>query len=143
MDHPHELSFGQASQALASGAITSHGLCASLLQRCGRVEGEIGAFLQLDAEAILAAATASDRRRSAGDALGPYDGVPVALKDNLSADGQSCTCGSRILEGYCSPYDATVVARLVRMPTATGLIVVRKTSTMLEAKMMRALMSHT
>ncbi|MDR1818059.1 MAG: Asp-tRNA(Asn)/Glu-tRNA(Gln) amidotransferase subunit GatA [Puniceicoccales bacterium] len=83
----------------------------------------IGAFLSFDADDFLAQADASDARRAAGGALGPLDGIPVAIKDNIAVRGQPLSCASKILapaaagiatagHDYRSPYDATVIARL-------------------------------
>jgi aspartyl-tRNA(Asn)/glutamyl-tRNA(Gln) amidotransferase subunit A len=82
------------------------------------VEPRVQALVGIDADRVLAAADSADARRRDGKALGPYDGVPIALKDNLAVSGQPCTCASRILEGFVSPYNATVVERLL----AHGLI---------------------
>jgi aspartyl-tRNA(Asn)/glutamyl-tRNA(Gln) amidotransferase subunit A len=87
-------------------------------------EPELHAFnLVLHADA-LDAADGIDRRVAAGDDPGPLAGVPVALKDNLATRGIPTTCGSRILQGWRPPYDATVVTRL----REAGAVVVGKTN---------------
>ncbi|MDX9981885.1 MAG: amidase family protein, partial [Lentisphaeria bacterium] len=93
----------QNAVALAQGETTSVALCQAALDRIAAVDGRVGAFLHVDREAVLAAAAASDRRRGEGEARSPYDGVPVALKDNMAVTGQPCTCGSKILESFVSP----------------------------------------
>jgi len=85
---------------------------------------DLRAFLRVDRDGALAAARALDRGRAAGRAPGPLAGVPLAVKDNLCTRGLATTCGSRILEGWVPPYDATAVERL----TAAGAIVVGKTN---------------
>ncbi len=102
----------EAAAALADGQTTSVALCEQLIERSRAVDAAINGFRQLDAEAILRQAERSDARRTAGQEHGPYDGIPVALKDNLAVTGESCGCASRILEGYTAAYDATAVARL-------------------------------
>ncbi len=80
-------------------------------QICAR-DGEIKAFLHLDIDAALAGAKQIDARRSAGQPVGKLGGLPVAIKDVLCTAGVRTTCGSKILENFVPPYDATVVARL-------------------------------
>lgn len=102
----------EAAARLAEGSLTSEGLCRLCLERIQSVDGKVQALLSVDPERSLAAARESDRRRQAGAPLGPFDGVPVALKDNIAAEGSPCTCASKILEGFISPYDSFVAKKL-------------------------------
>jgi aspartyl-tRNA(Asn)/glutamyl-tRNA(Gln) amidotransferase subunit A len=106
------LSVSDAVAALEGGLLSSRRLCETLLDRWQAVDGRLGAFVWVDPEAIRLQADAADDRRARGQARSRFDGIPIAVKDNLAATGQPCTCASRILEGYVSPYDATVVRRL-------------------------------
>lgn len=102
----------ELADALAAGEVTSVELTQAHLDRIAAVDGAVHAFLHVDTEGALEQARASDERRAAGQQLGPLDGVPIAVKDVLATEGQPTTCGSRILEGWVPPYDATVVRRL-------------------------------
>ena len=105
------MTIAKAASALASGT-SSEGICSAYLARIAALEPSVKAFLAVDSEDILRQAKESDARLKAGSPLSPYDGVPISIKDNISVTGQQCTCGSRILKGFKSPYDATVIARL-------------------------------
>jgi len=119
----HDLTLAQQGQALASGQTTSVALTQHALDRIAAAAPlQLGAFLHVDAEGALAAAAASDARRAAGQALGPLDGVPIAHKDIFVTTGQPTTAASKMLKGYQSPFDATVVARL----KAAGVVSVGK-----------------
>ena len=100
------------SEELASGGTSSVELTQTYLDRIGAHDDGLHAFLHVDAEGALAAAADVDRRRADGESLSPLAGVPIAVKDLFCTVGQPTTCGSRILEGWVPPYDATVVARL-------------------------------
>src|SRR5258705_373170 len=82
------------------------------LARIEALDPEVRAFLTVTREAALRRAAEADARFKAGAPLGPLDGVPVALKDVLCTRGIRTTSGSKILERFVPPYDATVVARL-------------------------------
>ncbi len=82
------------------------------------------AYLHVDAEGALAQAAESDARRTAGRPASTLDGVPIAVKDVLATRGLPTTCGSKILEGWIPPYDATAVARV----KAAGLPILGKTN---------------
>ena len=109
--------------ALAAGSISSVELTQQHLDRIAAVDGDIHAFLHVSEEALTTAA-AIDARRAAGEQLPELAGVPVAIKDILCTIDMPTTAGSRILEGWTPPYDATVVARL----RAAGLVPLGKTN---------------
>ena len=95
------------------------------LDRIAAVDGKVGAFLHVAAESALAAAERVDAALAAGDPpASPLAGVPVALKDVFTTTDMPTTCGSRILEGWRPPYDATVTARL----RAAGIPILGKTN---------------
>jgi aspartyl-tRNA(Asn)/glutamyl-tRNA(Gln) amidotransferase subunit A len=94
------------------------------LDRIEAVDKTLGAMVAVDAAGALEAARASDRRRSSGQSLGYWDGVPIAVKDNLCTLRLPTTCGSRMLSNYRSPYEATAVAKL----RAAGVVLLGKTN---------------
>ncbi|MGO1770574.1 MAG: Asp-tRNA(Asn)/Glu-tRNA(Gln) amidotransferase subunit GatA [Microbacterium sp.] len=110
--------------ALASGDVSSVELTEAHLARTSAVDEAVHAYLDVDADKALDAARAADARRAAGEELAPLTGVPIAVKDNIVTRGQVTTAGSRMLEGWVPPYDATVVARL----RAAGLPILGKTN---------------
>ena len=108
----HRLSASQLADAVRAGEVSAVEVTRAYLNRIERFDAALGTYLHVAAEQALAQAEAIDAARARGEALGPLAGVPIALKDNMCVRGQPTTCGSRILEGYRPPYDATVVERL-------------------------------
>jgi aspartyl-tRNA(Asn)/glutamyl-tRNA(Gln) amidotransferase subunit A len=111
------LSAGELGDAVARGDLEPDAGARAALERaaaigaCDRSALNILLYTDADDAAAQAAAVAARRRRG-GAAPGPLAGVPVVLKDNIASTALPTSCGSRILEGYVSPYDATVVTRL-------------------------------
>ena len=112
------------AEAIAEGEVSAREVTQAHLDRIAEVDERVHAFLHVDGEGALATADAVDASRAAGDPLGPLAGVPLALKDILAMKGVPTTCGSRILEGWRPPYDATVVERL----RAAGIPILGKTN---------------
>ncbi len=96
----YELGIKAAQDGLKKGEFTSVELVQSIIERYHEKNAEIGAYLTFDEEGALALAKANPLA------------VPIAIKDLINVEGQPCTCGSKILEGYVSPYDATVIKNL-------------------------------
>ena len=119
-----ELTIHEASKRLAAGDFTAIELTEAVLDRIVAVDNDVKAYLTLTPEEALDQARAADDRRAAGE-NGSLLGIPLAIKDVLCTRGITTTCGSRILEPFVPPYDATVVTRL----KATGAILLGKTNT--------------
>ncbi|GLI02953.1 Asp-tRNA(Asn)/Glu-tRNA(Gln) amidotransferase subunit GatA [Phytohabitans aurantiacus] len=109
---------------VASGDASATEITQAHLDRIAAVDDRVHAFLHVDTEGALAAATAVDERRAAGEELGPLAGVPVAVKDIVATKGVPSTAASKILEGWRPPYDATIVTRM----REAGLVMLGKTN---------------
>lgn len=117
----HNLTLAEASQQLASGQTSSQALVQHALERA-QAATHLGAFVHIDSAGALQAAAAADARRAQGQSVGPLDGLPIAHKDIFVTQDMPATAASRILDGYQSPFDATVVARL----KAAGMVSIGK-----------------
>jgi len=118
------LTAAEMAGALTKSEISSVELTKEHLDRIALVDGKINAFLYVDSAGALAQAEAIDKRRAKGEVLSPLAGIPIALKDILAQKGIPTTAGSKILEGWRPPYDATVVAKL----KAAGVVILGKTN---------------
>lgn len=118
-----KLSAAALADKLAAREVSSVEATQAHLDRIAAVDGDVHAFLHVSDHALEVAADI-DRRRAAGEVLGPVAGVPLAIKDVLVTTDMPSTSGSKILEGFMSPYDATVVAR----SRAAGLVPLGKTN---------------
>jgi aspartyl-tRNA(Asn)/glutamyl-tRNA(Gln) amidotransferase subunit A len=107
----HNLSIGELAEQLAAKKISSVELARHFLARIERFNPALNAVITLTAEAALAAAAAADRRLASGE-KGPLLGIPLIHKDIFCTDGVRTSAGSRMLDNFVAPYDATVVARL-------------------------------
>ena len=109
----YKLGIKEAAKGLAAGEFSSVELTQAVIDRVHAKDGEVGAYLTFDEEGALAAAKAADEKRLGQGAQSPsLLGIPVAIKDLINVKGQPCTCASKILKGYVSPYDATVIRNL-------------------------------
>ncbi len=98
---------------LRRGEVSSRQVAQSFLDSATARDEQVGAFLHLDAEAVLAAADAIDAKRAKGEPVGVLAGIPVAIKDNLCQRGVPTTCASRMLANFKPPYTAHVVERVI------------------------------
>jgi len=107
----HRNSLTELAAGLRAKTFSSVELVRAFLQRIEAAQPVLNAFISITAEQALAAAAAADRELAAGRG-GPLAGVPIAHKDLFCTAGVRTTCGSRMLDNFVSPYDATVVAKL-------------------------------
>ena len=119
---PYRQTLSALSAMLERGEISSVELIQCFLDRIDRSQ-ELNAFITVDAEGALTQAQSADRSRANGHA-GALTGLPIAHKDIFCSRGLKTTCGSRMLEDFVSPYDATIVERLAD----TGTVLVGKTN---------------
>ncbi|MDR1712014.1 MAG: Asp-tRNA(Asn)/Glu-tRNA(Gln) amidotransferase subunit GatA [Propionibacteriaceae bacterium] len=115
----HEL-----ARMIAAGEVSAVSVAEACLARIAEVDPQVLAFLSVDGERALRQAAAVDAKRAAGESLGPLAGVPLAMKDIFTYQGLPTTCGSRILQGWYPPYDATVTKRVL----AADIVVIGKTN---------------
>lgn len=118
------LSAADLATRLSVGDVSSVEATQAHLDRIAAVDGAVHAFLHVSADDALATARDVDSRRVAGEELHPLAGVPIAVKDVVVTKGMPTTAGSKILEGWVPPYDATLVERI----RAAGLPILGKTN---------------
>ncbi len=114
----------EMASAMQAGEITSVELTQAHLDRISAVDSQVHAFLHVDTEGALSQAKSVDDARARGEKVGPLAGVPLALKDVMVQKGIPTTAGSKILEGWRPPYDATVVSKM----KSAGIVILGKTN---------------
>src|SRR5271155_1487923 len=119
----HNLSIGELGRALRAGKTSSVEITRHFLSRIERLNPALNALITVTSEQALVQAAAADARRAAGE-QGPLLGIPLIHKDIFCTDGVRTSCGSRMLDNFVAPYDATVVARL----KAAGTVMLGKTN---------------
>ncbi len=107
----HDLSIQEMQRKLLAGELTSVELTQQCLQRIRATDGQLNAFITVCEEEALAAAAVADQQLASGSALS-LTGIPIAVKDIFNTLDVRTTCGSKILDNYISPYDATAVVKL-------------------------------
>ncbi|SEF01020.1 Asp-tRNA(Asn)/Glu-tRNA(Gln) amidotransferase subunit GatA [Ruania alba] len=118
------LTAADLADRLRAGEVSSVEATQAHLDRIAAVDGAVHAFLHVNADEALATAADVDARRAAGEDLPDLAGVPIAVKDVVVTKNQVTTAGSKILEGWIPPYDATLVEKL----RATGMPILGKTN---------------
>ena len=119
----HDKTVAQLAQGLREGQYSSVEVTHAFLSRIEGLNGQLNAFISVDESGALAAAAAADQRLQAGDAPA-LTGIPLAHKDIFCTNGVRTSCGSRMLDNFIPPYDATVVSRL----STAGAVMLGKTN---------------
>ncbi|AQS66171.1 Asp-tRNA(Asn)/Glu-tRNA(Gln) amidotransferase GatCAB subunit A [Streptomyces pactum] len=122
---PFELSLTEASRAVRAQELSPVELTESVLARIAAVEGRLGAYVTVAADAALAAATRAEREISGSGPRGPLHGIPMALKDLIDAEGMPTTASSHVRAGHVAEHDSRVAERL----GAAGAVLLGKTHT--------------
>ncbi|WP_035857192.1 Asp-tRNA(Asn)/Glu-tRNA(Gln) amidotransferase subunit GatA [Cryptosporangium arvum] len=107
-----QLAATELATKIADGDVTAVEVTRAHLDRIASVDGDVHAFLVVDEDGAIAAAEAVDAQKANGEQLGPLAGVPLALKDVVVTRGLQTTSGSKILEGWIPPYDATITRKM-------------------------------
>jgi len=119
-----EKNLAELSVLLEKKEISSTELTRACLERIEKLNPSMNAFITVTGDEALKAAQKSDERRKNGAPLSPYDGIPIAIKDNINTKGVRTTCASRMLENYIPPFDAAAFENV----SAKGFILIGKTN---------------
>lgn len=119
-----EMSITDIRQGISKGDFTAESITRASFDRISQLDQSIHAFITLRKDEAIAEAIEIDRKLAAGQTLGTLAGVPIAVKDNISTKGLQTSCGSKMLESYVPPFEATVIDKL----RAEGAIIIGKTN---------------
>ncbi|MES9928597.1 MAG: amidase, partial [Candidatus Thiodiazotropha sp. 6PDIVS] len=114
----HKKTIVELGVGLKAGEFSSVELTRHYIERIERLDGEINAFITTTPEQALAEAAVADQKIESGEA-GPLTGIPIVQKDIFCTQGVKTSCGSRMLDNFISPYDATVVTKLKQAGVVT------------------------
>ncbi|NLV68229.1 MAG: Asp-tRNA(Asn)/Glu-tRNA(Gln) amidotransferase subunit GatA [Spirochaetes bacterium] len=120
----HRKGLLELSALLDRKEISASEIARSYIDHVPAMNSRINAYITFEPDKLIASAEESDRRRSSGSALSKFDGIPVAIKDNINTEGTRTTCASKILENFVPPFNATVIEKL----KAKGLLIAGKTN---------------
>ncbi|HKQ31903.1 MAG TPA: amidase, partial [Thermodesulfobacteriota bacterium] len=107
------LSIGEASRLIKKGEISPVELTESVLGRISRLDGELNTYITVMGEKAMEAARTAEKEIASGSYRGPLHGIPIGLKDIFVMKGVPATCGSKMLENFLPPYDATVTKKIL------------------------------
>ncbi len=116
--------FTELSKLLCEKKTSSREIAESLIKRINETDKKINSFITFDQQRLIKEAEASDSRRAAGSPLSPFDGIPVAIKDNINTTEIRTTCASKILENFVPPFNAGAYEKLLEK----GIIALGKTN---------------
>jgi len=119
----HNKTLAELSAALTQGTLSSVALTQHFLDRIQRYDSQLNSLISVTAERALNQAASADQRRQAGQA-GPLTGIPLLHKDIFCTQGVKTSCGSKMLDNFIAPYNATVVEKL----DAAGMVMLGKTN---------------
>jgi aspartyl-tRNA(Asn)/glutamyl-tRNA(Gln) amidotransferase subunit A len=102
----------QLNSLLKKREVSSREICSAIAERVGTVEEEINGYITFDEDELFRQADEADRYIAQGEEIGPFTGIPVAIKDNFSIKGMKMTCASRMLKDFIAVYNATSVKKL-------------------------------
>ncbi|MFT5396407.1 MAG: aspartyl-tRNA(Asn)/glutamyl-tRNA(Gln) amidotransferase subunit A, partial [Gammaproteobacteria bacterium] len=119
----HQSTLAQLSTALESNQISSEELTKLYLDRCKKFNESLNCFITINEELALDQAKSADQQRAAGNAS-PLTGIPIAQKDIFCTKGIKTSCGSKMLDNFIAPYDATVIEKM----NAAGIVNIGKTN---------------
>jgi len=107
-----DMSLKELRDAFLSGALTYEAIITEYLHHIKKTDRKIAAYLYVDSKKAIEKAKAIDDRFKRGESVGRLAGIPIAIKDNIVTKDMPTTCGSKMLENYFSPFDATVVEKI-------------------------------